>query len=46
MKGTVVATWVKTCRKLYGEEAVDQAMNAVGWQGKIFSPMENVEDTS
>ncbi|WP_061316666.1 heme NO-binding domain-containing protein [Clostridium botulinum] len=45
MKGTVVATWVKTCRKLYGEEAVDQAMNAVGWQGKIFSPMENVEDT-
>ncbi|HGG0418642.1 chemotaxis protein [Clostridium botulinum] len=44
MKGTVVATWVKTCRKLYGEEAVDQAMNAVGWQGKIFSPMENVED--
>ncbi len=45
MKGTVVATWVKTCRKLYGEEAVDKAMNAVGWQGKIFSPMENVEDT-
>ncbi|MBD5637890.1 heme NO-binding domain-containing protein [Clostridium botulinum] len=44
MKGTVVATWVKTCRKLYGEEAVDQAMSAVGWQGKIFSPMENVED--
>ncbi|WP_434305568.1 heme NO-binding domain-containing protein [Clostridium botulinum] len=44
MKGTVVATWVKTCRKLYGKEAVDQAMNAVGWQGKIFSPMENVED--
>ncbi|EJP6473096.1 heme NO-binding domain-containing protein [Clostridium botulinum] len=44
MKGTVVATWVKTCRKLYGEEVVDQAMNAVGWQGKIFSPMENVED--
>lgn len=44
MKGTVVATWVKTCKKLYGEEAVDQAMNAVGWQGKIFSPMENVED--
>ncbi|MDU5014011.1 MAG: heme NO-binding domain-containing protein, partial [Clostridium botulinum] len=35
---------VKTCKKLYGEEAVDQAMNAVGWQGKIFSPMENVED--
>ncbi len=36
MKGTVVATWVKTCKKLYGEEAVDKAMNAVGWQGKIF----------
>ncbi|EJO5347494.1 heme NO-binding domain-containing protein [Clostridium botulinum] len=45
MKGTVVATWVKTCKKLYGEQVVEQAMNAVGWKGKIFSPMENVEDT-
>ncbi|WP_251860639.1 heme NO-binding domain-containing protein [Clostridium sp. Marseille-Q2269] len=45
MKGTVVATWVKTCKKLYGEDAVGQAMNAVGWEGKIFSPMDNVEDT-
>lgn len=44
MKGTVVATWVKTCKKLYGEDAVGQAMNAVGWEGKIFSPMDNVED--
>jgi methyl-accepting chemotaxis protein len=45
MKGTVVSTWMKTCRKLYGDAVVDQAMESVGWSGrKIFSPVENVED--
>ncbi|PHV69210.1 chemotaxis protein [Sporanaerobium hydrogeniformans] len=45
MKGTVVATWIKTCKKLYGEEMVEQALEKVGWQTpKIFSPIENVED--
>jgi methyl-accepting chemotaxis protein len=45
MKGTVVATWVKTCRNLYGNSAVDSAMEAGGWNGeKIFTPIENVDD--
>ncbi|MGK0465260.1 MAG: methyl-accepting chemotaxis protein [Clostridium sp.] len=45
MKGTVVATWMKTCRKLYGDSVVDNAMESVGWNArKIFSPVENVDD--
>ncbi|MBC2580910.1 heme NO-binding domain-containing protein [Clostridium sp. DJ247] len=45
MKGTVVATWMKTCKKLYGNETVEKAMDSVGWgAAKIFSPVENVED--
>ncbi len=45
MKGTVVATWMRTCRKLYGDAVVDKAMQANGWSnGKIFSPAENVDD--
>jgi methyl-accepting chemotaxis protein len=45
MKGTVVATWMKTCRKLYGDAVVDKAMQSNGWgSGKIFTPAENVDD--
>lgn len=45
MKGTVVQTWMNTCRKLYGNGTVDNAMETVGWpNSKIFSPAENVED--
>ena len=45
MKGTVVATWMRTNRKLFGDSAVDDAMEYVGWgSGKIFSPIENVDD--
>lgn len=45
MKGTVVATWMKTCRKVYGDNIVDKAMDSVGWGSqKIFSPIENVDD--
>jgi len=45
MKGTVVATWMKTCRKLYGDGMVNNAMESVGWSSrKIFSPVENVDD--
>ncbi len=37
MKGTVVATWIKTCRKLYGHSIVDNAMESAGWDAdKIF----------
>ncbi len=45
MKGTVVSTWIKTCRSLYGDSVVDEAMQSVGWSSsRIFSPIENVED--
>lgn len=45
MKGTVVATWIKTCRKLYGDIVVDSAMELGGWhREKIFTPVENVDD--
>ena len=45
MKGTVVATWMKTNRKLFGDPTVNEAMDYVGWgSGKIFSPIENVDD--
>lgn len=45
MKGTVIATWMKTCRKLYGDQVVNDAMSSVGWgASKIFSPAENVND--
>ena len=47
MKGTVVATWIKTCKRAYGEEITKQAMASSGWAGdKIFSPLENVDDKS
>lgn len=46
MKGTVVATWMKTCRSLSSDQVVDSAMEAVGWgRNKTFSPLENVDDT-
>ncbi|MCH4200769.1 MAG: heme NO-binding domain-containing protein [Clostridium tyrobutyricum] len=45
MKGTVVATWIKTCRKLYGDKVADNAMSSVGWSpSKIFFPVEDVDD--
>lgn len=46
MKGTVVATWLKTCRKMYDDATVNNAMSSVGWESeKIFTPTENVEDS-
>ncbi|MBU5486294.1 heme NO-binding domain-containing protein [Clostridium sp. MSJ-11] len=45
MKGTIVSTWLKTCRKLYDDETVNKAMESVGWNNnKIFTPIETVED--
>lgn len=45
MKGTVVATWVRTCRKLYGDSVVNEAMDKIGYESKkVFSPIEDVED--
>lgn len=45
MKGTVVTTWVKTCRKLYGDTAVNAAINEVNLENNgVYSPLVNVED--
>lgn len=45
MKGTVVATWMETNRKLFGNAIVDKAMEYSGWdKDKMFSPLENVDD--
>jgi Heme NO binding. len=45
MKGTVVATWLRTCRKIYDKSVVEKAMSSVGWKSsRIFSPADNVDD--
>lgn len=45
MKGTIVDTWVKTARKLWGSELVGNAVREVGWpEDKIFLPTEDVLD--
>lgn len=46
MKGTVLSTWVKTCRKLHGDDVVDRALENVGFhREKTFSPIEDIEDS-
>lgn len=46
MKGTVVSTWIKTCRKLHGDTLVDQSLVTCGLESKVvFSPLEDVEDS-
>lgn len=46
MKGTIVSTWMKTCRKLYGDNIVNKSMESAGWNSKkIFTPLENIDDS-
>lgn len=46
MKGTVVSTWIKTCKKQYSEQIVNEALENVGWKAnQTFSPLEDLEDT-
>lgn len=45
MKGTVVSTWVKTCRKLFNDEKVNQAVKEAGLENNgIYSPLVDVTD--
>ncbi|MGM9973309.1 MAG: heme NO-binding domain-containing protein [Clostridiaceae bacterium] len=45
MKGTIVATWMKSCRKLYSDKAVEVAMEEAGWKkNRVFNPIETVDD--
>ncbi|BCK00354.1 methyl-accepting chemotaxis protein [Anaerocolumna chitinilytica] len=45
MKGTVVSSWVESCRKLYGNEVVNNALKNYNLSNEhIFTPFEDVED--
>lgn len=45
MKGTVVSTWIRTCRDLYGDKTINHCLRNVNWpENIIFSPLEDVED--
>jgi methyl-accepting chemotaxis protein len=45
MKGTVVSSWMQSCRKLFGDNVVNEALKAKGLSvDHIFSPIEDVED--
>lgn len=47
MKGTVVGTWVKTCKKLYGNDVVESVLDEVKLgRKKIFLPFEDVKDNT
>ena len=46
MKGTVVSSWVQSCRKLFGDEIVNSALKAHQLPAdKVFSPIEDVADS-
>ncbi|MDF2871937.1 MAG: methyl-accepting chemotaxis sensory transducer [Anaerocolumna sp.] len=45
MKGTVVSSWVESCRKLYGNDIVNKALKEFDLTNEhIFTPFEDVED--
>lgn len=45
MKGTVVSTWVESCRTLFGKEVVSKALAEFHLQPDVvFSPLQDVED--
>ena len=46
MKGTVVSTWLRTCRDLYGNDVINKSLKSVNWSENIvFTPLEDVNDT-
>lgn len=45
MKGTVVSSWVESCRKLFGDSIVNEALKKYDLSGDhIFTPLEDVDD--
>lgn len=47
MKGTVVSSWVESCRILFGDEIVNQALTANGLSKEVmFTPLEDVKDST
>lgn len=45
MKGTVVSTWIKSLRTIYGDKITNNALNIIGWsENRIISPLEEIDD--
>jgi len=45
MKGTVVSSWLKSCRSLFGDSVVNEALQAHQLSvDRIFTPLEDVPD--
>lgn len=45
MKGTVVSSWIESCRELFGRQIVDQALKEFNLPADvIFTPFQDVED--
>lgn len=45
MKGTIVGTWVRTCKKLWGEDLVREVMQEIGLApNHVFLPSEDIDD--
>jgi hypothetical protein len=45
MKGTVVSSWIESCKKLYGKDIVDQALKKNNLHSEVlFSPLDDVDD--
>ncbi len=45
MKGTVVSSWIESCKKLYGKDIVDQALKRNNLHSEVlFSPLDDVKD--
>lgn len=45
MKGTVVSTWVNSCRRLFGDAIVNSTLQSYGLsEDHIFTPLEDVDD--
>lgn len=46
MKGTVVSTWLQSCRQLYGNQVVEDSLRSFSLDAnQIFSPLEDVDDS-
>lgn len=47
MKGTVVSTWIKTMKEIYGENAVVATMREQGWDPeRLIGPLDDIEDNA
>lgn len=45
MKGTVVSSWIESCRKLFGDKIVNEALEAHQLPvDRVFTPLEDVKD--